>query len=92
SDLTGSLACSQHPALTGDVTSPAGSCATTLANIPVLSGANLTSLNASNLSSGTVPAARLPVPAIAALGGVVSKASVSHNFLTSTSSGAGSIG
>lgn len=30
SSLTGSLACSQHPALTGDVTTSAGNCATTL--------------------------------------------------------------
>lgn len=30
--LAGALACSQHPALTGDVTTSAGSCATTLAN------------------------------------------------------------
>lgn len=30
SDLTGSLTCAQHPALTGDVTTSAGSCATTL--------------------------------------------------------------
>lgn len=33
-NLSGSLACSQHPALTGDVTSSAGVCATVLANIP----------------------------------------------------------
>lgn len=33
SAVTGSLACSQHPALTGDVTTSAGSCATTLATV-----------------------------------------------------------
>ena len=33
-NLSGSLACSQAPALTGDVTSSAGSCVTALANIP----------------------------------------------------------
>jgi len=33
-NLSGSLACGQMPALTGDVTSSAASCATTLANIP----------------------------------------------------------
>jgi hypothetical protein len=33
SDLSGSLACGQHPALTSDVTSSAGSCTTTVANI-----------------------------------------------------------
>lgn len=37
-DLSGSLACSQHPALTGDVTTSAGSCATTLANSGVSAG------------------------------------------------------
>lgn len=33
-DLAGSEACSQRPALTGNVTTSAGSCATTLATIP----------------------------------------------------------
>ena len=33
SDLTGSLACAQMPALTGDTTSSAGSCATTVVDI-----------------------------------------------------------
>jgi len=32
SDLSGSLTCSQHPALTGDVTTSSGSCATTIAS------------------------------------------------------------
>ncbi len=31
--LAGALACSQHPALTGDITTPAGSCASTLATV-----------------------------------------------------------
>ena len=43
--------------LTGDVTSTG--LATTLANIPAISGANLTTLNGSNISSGTVADARL---------------------------------
>lgn len=39
SAVTGSLACSQHPALTGFVTSPAGSCATSLgATITIAQG------------------------------------------------------
>ena len=33
SDLSGSLACSQRPALTGDTTTPAGSCATTTSGV-----------------------------------------------------------
>lgn len=40
---------------TGDVT---GSTSLTLVNIPALSGANLTTLNASNISTGTLAAAR----------------------------------
>ncbi len=92
SNLTGSLACSQSPAYTGDVTKPSGSCATTLANVPAISGSNLTNLNAGALASGTVPAARLPVPAAAALGGVFSKVAVTHQFLTSISSVDGSVG
>lgn len=43
--------------LTGDVTSVGN--AATLANIPTISGVNLTNLNASNLGSGTVPTVRL---------------------------------
>lgn len=39
--------------------------------------------NATNLTSGTVPAARLPTPTASTLGGVKSLASVSHKFLIS---------
>jgi hypothetical protein len=49
SNLAGSLACSQTPPLTGDVTTGAGSCATTLS-----------AGNAGNLNSGTLLAARMP--------------------------------
>lgn len=41
--------------------------------------------NASNISSGTLPAGRLPNPSASTLGGVESIAAVSHNFLTSIS-------
>lgn len=41
--------------------------------------------NAANISSGTLPAARLPNPSASTLGGVESLAAVSHNFLTSIS-------
>ena len=34
SDLSGALACSQRPALTGQATAPAGSCITTVASLP----------------------------------------------------------
>ena len=55
------------------------------ATLPALSGVNLTALNASNLGSGTVPAARMPAPTASTLGGVESLAAVTHNFLTSIS-------
>jgi hypothetical protein len=41
--------------------------------------------NASNITSGTLPAARLPNPSATTLGGVESIAAVTHNFLTSIS-------
>jgi hypothetical protein len=44
-----------------------------------------TSGSASDLGSGTVPAARLPAPTASTLGGVESLAAVTHNFLTSIS-------
>src|SRR5690349_1433453 len=47
--------------------------------------ADPTALDASDLTSGTVPAARLPNPSASTLGGVQSKAAVSHQFLTSIS-------
>lgn len=59
SQISGSLAGSQTPAYTGDVTKAAGSTTTVLASIPAISGVNLTALNASNLSTGTMPSARL---------------------------------
>ena len=41
--------------------------------------------NAANISSGTLPAARLPNPSASTLGGVQSITSTTHNFLTSIS-------
>lgn len=41
--------------------------------------------NASNLTNGTVPAARLPAPTSATLGGVESIAAISHNWINSIS-------
>jgi hypothetical protein len=49
SDLSGSATCAQMPALTGNVTTSAGNCATTLA-----------AGSAANLDSGTLLAARMP--------------------------------
>jgi hypothetical protein len=41
--------------------------------------------NASNITSGTLPAARLPTPTISTLGGVTSIAAVPHNWINSVS-------
>lgn len=41
--------------------------------------------NAANISSGTLPAARLPTPAATTLGGVKSLAAVTHQFFTALS-------
>ena len=41
--------------------------------------------NASNITSGTLPAAQLPNPSASTLGGVQSKAATTHQFLTSIS-------
>lgn len=41
--------------------------------------------NASNITTGTLPAAQLPNPSATTLGGIQSKATVSHNFLTGIS-------
>lgn len=47
--------------------------------------ADPTALNADDLTSGTVPAARLPMPNPSTLGGVLSHAAVSNFFLTGIS-------
>jgi len=56
----------------------------TLFDILLFDGVNI---NASNLSSGTVPAARLPNPSASTLGGVQSHAAVATQFLTGISTG-----
>ncbi|MBC8051669.1 MAG: hypothetical protein H7Y13_01250, partial [Sphingobacteriaceae bacterium] len=56
---SGTVPAAAMPALTGNVTTTAGSTATTIASLPAISGASLTTLNAAELSSGTVPLARL---------------------------------
>jgi hypothetical protein len=46
---------------------------------------DVTNTNAANITSGTLPAARLPNPSASTLGGVESIAAVTHQFLTSIS-------
>jgi hypothetical protein len=55
-DLTGQGTCPQEPALTGDVTSSAGSCATVLGNIPDLA-TQAGSILATNIAAPAAPAA-----------------------------------
>jgi hypothetical protein len=82
--LSGSVAAAQMPALTGDVTSSAGSTATTLASVVTAStNTKLTYDAKGRVTSGaqaqfsdiggTVASAQLPNPAAAAKGGVQSK-------------------
>lgn len=52
---------------------------------PTGPGTGLTALNASNLASGTVPAARLPNPSASTLGGVQSQAVVASRWISSIS-------
>lgn len=59
SDLSSSLACSQTPPLTGDVTTAAGSCATTIASNAV-TNAKLTQMGANTIKGNNTGSSAVP--------------------------------
>lgn len=90
-DLTGSLACSQHPALTGDITTSAGACATTLATVNSNTGtfgsatkASIITVNAKGLVTAASEATVTP-----AVGSITGLGTNVATGLANTTNGAG---
>lgn len=81
STITGTLPCANHPALTGDVTTSAASCATTLTNAPVIAKV----LTGFVSGAGTVSAADSILSALQKIdGNVALKAPLASPALTGT--------
>jgi hypothetical protein len=74
--------------LTGDVAySGLAATVATTGGVAFAASATTNTTNAANITSGTLPAARLPVPSATTLGGIESYASVSHQWINSISTG-----
>jgi hypothetical protein len=82
SNLSGSLACSQAPALTGNVTTSAGSCSTTIASGAVSAADLASGAASSNIGtlSGDLSGSTLPATTIAA--GVVTGSKIASATIT----------
>lgn len=92
-DLAGSAACGQQPALTGAVTSSAGSCATSIASGQAATNMTLTTPTISGHTklTGTTPTALSCVTGLCGTTGTVAAAGVDTGFELTISAGGSSL-